>query len=321
LVDLPVQLAGKQLVNPLAMLSGTFGYGTEVAERVAGVDLNSIGAVFLKGITLEPRLGNPTPRMAETACGLLNAIGLENVGVDVLIEEKLPQLVKYRFSVWANVSGSSMDDYAEVCRRLNKVPSEQLDGVELNVSCPNVKQGGLEFGTKPEAAFELVKTVRAELSNLPLAVKLTPHCASIGEMALACVEAGADALSITNTFRGMVIDIDGRKPVLANNYGGVSGAAIKPMALALVSQAYNSMKKAGKLVPIVGQGGVWSGRDAFEFILAGATVVGLGTVCFQDPLCPHRILEELLDYVCGPDGDRDNPPSLEPLVGSLQLNG
>lgn len=320
LPDLPVTVAGRRLVNPLGMLSGTYGYGTEVANAVEGVDLDKIGAVFLKGITLAPRRGNPTPRIVETPAGLLNAIGLENVGVDVLIEEKLPRLAGSRTSVWANVSGSTMEEYGEICRRLNRVPAEHLDGVELNISCPNIKEGGIEFGTKPEPAAELTRIARRELTRFALMVKLSPHCADIAEMALACVEAGADSLSISNTFRGLAIDVQKRRAVLANNYGGVSGPAIKPMALAMVSACYHALRKAGKLVPLVGQGGVWSGRDAFEFILAGATVVGLGTVTFQDPLAPHRILDELLGYLVGPEGDKMHPPEMAPLVGSLLPN-
>ena len=320
LPDLPVMVAGKRLVNPIGMLSGTYGYATEVAEAVEGIDLDKIGAVFLKGITLAPRLGNPTPRIVETPAGLLNAIGLENVGVDALIEEKLPKLAVYRTSIWANVSGSTMDEYAEICRRLNRVPDTHLDGVELNISCPNIKEGGIEFGTKPEPAAQLTRISKRELTRFPLMVKLSPHCADIREMALACVEAGADSLSISNTFRGLAIDVNKRRAILANNYGGVSGPAIKPMALAMVSHCFHALKKAGKLVPLVGQGGVWSGRDAFEFILAGASVVGVGTVTFQDALAPHRILDELLDYLVGPDGDKMHPPELAPFIGSLLPN-
>ncbi len=267
-----VKIAGLDLRNPVMTASGTFGYGAEFAEYV---NLETIGAFVTKGLSLKPRAGNPTPRIVETPGGMLNAIGLQNVGIDAFIEKKTPFLRSIDTPVFANFFGNTIDEYAELARRLDHVP--EVAGLEVNISCPNVKQGGIVFGTDPACARDVVSACRAA-TRKPLIVKLSPNVTDIVAMARACEDAGADALSVINTLTGMAIDLKSRRPVLANVTGGLSGPAIKPVALRMVWQVARSVR-----IPVIGIGGIMTATDALEFILAGATAVQVGTASFINP--------------------------------------
>ena len=267
-----VKIAGLDLRNPVMTASGTFGYGAEFAEYV---NLETIGAFVTKGLSLKPRAGNPTPRIVETPGGMLNAIGLQNVGIDAFIEKKTPFLRSVTTPAIANFFGNTIDEYAELARRLDHVP--EVEGLEVNISCPNVKQGGIVFGTDPACARDVVSACRAA-TRKPLIVKLSPNVTDIVAMARACEDAGADALSVINTLTGMAIDLKSRRPVLANVTGGLSGPAIKPVALRMVWQVARSVR-----IPVIGIGGIMTATDALEFILAGATAVQVGTASFINP--------------------------------------
>ncbi len=267
-----VKIAGLDLRNPVMTASGTFGYGAEFAEYV---NLETIGAFVTKGLSLKPRAGNPTPRIVETPGGMLNAIGLQNVGIDAFIEKKTPFLRSVTTPAIANFFGNTIDEYAELARRLDHVP--EVAGLEVNISCPNVKQGGIVFGTDPACARDVVSACRAA-TRKPLIVKLSPNVTDIVAMARACEDAGADALSVINTLTGMAIDLKSRRPVLANVTGGLSGPAIKPVALRMVWQVARSVR-----IPVIGIGGIMTATDALEFILAGATAVQVGTASFINP--------------------------------------
>jgi len=290
IVDLSVELAGVRLANPIVTASGTCGYGLELSDFV---DLSQLGAFATKSITVEERPGNPPPRVVETSAGMLNAIGLANVGLERFVVEKVPDLALLGVPVFVNVAGHAVDDYVTVCRRLD--PIDAIAGLELNVSCPNVADG-MVYGTDPDALRALVQAVRAEVRRSILIVKLSPNVTDIAATARAAVEGGADVLSMVNTFVGMAVDIDTWQPKLANDTGGLSGPAIKPMAVHLVSKVYRSVcREAG--VPIIGMGGVADWRDAVEFILAGATAIGVGTALFGDPTAPIPIIEGLHRYL------------------------
>jgi dihydroorotate dehydrogenase (NAD+) catalytic subunit len=273
-----VEIAGIKMRNPVMTASGTFGYGEEFDEYM---DLESIGAMITKGLSLKPKAGNNTPRIVETPGGMLNAIGLQNVGIEAFIAKKLPFLRKVDTPVIANLYGNSLEEYGDLAARIDGIA--EIAGVEVNISCPNVKQGGIVFGTDPAAAAQVVALVRRETSK-PLIVKLSPNVTDITVMAKACVDAGAEALSLINTLTGMAIDLQKRRPVLANITGGLSGPAIKPVALRMVWQVAKAVK-----VPIIGIGGIMSASDALEFILAGATAVQIGTANFLTPAASQEI--------------------------------
>ncbi len=283
--NLSVQLApqnkrGLLLSNPVMTASGTFGYGTEYAEVIA---IQRLGALICKGTTLKPRPGNPQPRLWETAGGVLNSIGMENIGIDALIEEKAPLWAKWKVPVIVNILGDSIEDYAKLAKRLDKVAG--VSGIEVNISCPNISAGGMEFGASPKSAAQVTAAVKAKIS-LPVIVKLSPNVTDVAEIACAVAEAGADAISLINTLNGIAIDIQTRKPVLGNISGGLSGPAIKPVALYMVYQVARKVK-----VPIIGCGGIASANDALEFIMAGASAVQVGTANFTNPCTPLDIID------------------------------
>lgn len=285
-LDLAVNLGGMRLNNPVTVASGTFGYGREYEDYI---DIAGIGAVIVKGTTLEPRHGNPPPRIIETAAGMLNAIGLENPGVEVFINEYLPYLHAKNVTVIANIAGNTLEEYAALAARLEGCPG--ITGIELNISCPNVKQGGLQFGTDPQMVKSVVQAVKAETS-LPIMPKLSPNVTDIVEIARAAQEGGADALSMINTLMGMAIDVRTRKPVLANIFGGLSGPAIKPVALRMIYQVSREVN-----IPILGGGGIMNATDALEFIMAGATAVSIGTGNFVNPQLADEIVSGLRAYM------------------------
>ena len=281
--DLNVNLCGIELTNPIIPASGTFGYGYEFAELY---DINCLGTFSFKGTTLEPRAGNPLPRIAEGNAGMLNAVGLQNPGVDAVISEELPKLAKaFHKPVIANVSGFSVAEYAEVCRRLDAQP--QVGWLEVNISCPNVHGGGMSFGTDPKAAAEVTWAVK-QVTTKPVIVKLSPNVTDIVSIAKACEDAGADAVSLINTVMSMRIDLKTRRPVLANTTGGLSGPAIFPLALRMVWQVYEAVK-----IPIIGLGGVSSAEDVIEMMLAGATAVQVGAANLVDPYACRNMIEAL----------------------------
>jgi dihydroorotate dehydrogenase (NAD+) catalytic subunit len=306
-VNLAVQLApnnqrGLLQRNPVMTASGTFGYGTEYAEFV---DVQRLGAIVCKGTTLEPREGNPQPRLAETPAGLLNSIGLQNIGVEVLIKEKAPMWATWQVPVIVNIAGETVDDYARLAARLDGVAG--ISGLEVNIGCPNVKSGGMEFGTDPRAAASVTRAVK-KTSSLPVIVKLTPNVTSIVEIAEAVADAGADALCLINTLRGVAIDVSARKPALGNVCGGLSGPAIKPVALYMVYQVAGRVK-----LPIVGCGGITSAQDALEFIMAGASAVEVGTAQFVNPRALLDVLEGIEDFM-----RREGVKDISELIGAAR---
>lgn len=300
--DMTVNLAGMALRNPVMTASGTFGYGEEFAEYV---DLETIGAFVTKGLSLKPRAGNPTPRIVETPGGMLNAIGLQNVGIEAFIQKKTPFLRSINTPAIANFFGNTVDEYAELAGRLDQIP--EVAGLEVNISCPNVKQGGIVFGTDPDCAAGVVRACRAATTK-PLIVKLSPNVTDVVAMARACEEAGADCLSLINTLTGMAIDLNKRRPVLANITGGFSGPAIKPIALRMVWQVAKAVK-----VPIIGIGGIMNATDALEFMLAGATAVQVGTASFINPGAAQQIAADMETWLID-NGVAD----IKSLIGALQ---
>ncbi len=305
--DLSIELAprnkrGLRLANPVMTASGTFGYGTEYAEII---DVQRLGAIVCKGTTLEPRPGNPQPRLVETAGGVLNSIGMENVGIEALIREKAPMWAGWRVPVIVNILGGSLADYAELAQRLDGV--DGVSGIEVNISCPNVSAGGIEFGADPRAAAAATAAVRANTS-LPVIVKLSPNVTDITAVACAVVEAGADAVSLINTIRGMAIDLALRRPVLGNVVGGLSGPAIKPVALRMVYEVAGAVE-----VPVIGCGGVVSARDALEFIMAGAGAVQVGTATFANPRAPLDVLEGIDEFLA-----KEGVSRLSEIVGAAR---
>ncbi len=283
--DLQVDLAPRcarelRLRNPVMVASGCFGYGLEYARVF---DIQRLGAIVCKGTTLRPRAGNPTPRLVETPAGLLNSIGLQNPGLAAVIAEYAPLWAEWEVPVVVNIAGETVAEYAEIARQLDEVPG--VAGLEVNISCPNVDAGGMAFGVDPRAAASVTAAVR-RATTLPLLVKLTPGAADIAAVARAAVEAGADALSLINTVRGMAMDVDARRPVLPRGVGGLSGPAIRPIALAMVYQVAEAVD-----VPVVGIGGIGDAHDALEFILAGASAVQVGSACFADPQAPLQVLD------------------------------
>jgi len=300
--DMTVKLAGLLLRNPVMTASGTFGYGQEFAEYV---DLEKIGAFVTKGLSLRPRSGNPTPRIVETPGGMLNAIGLQNVGIEAFIAEKVPFLRTVNTPAIVNFFGSTVGEYAELAGRLDEIP--EVAALEVNISCPNVKQGGIVFGTDPDCAAQVVAACR-EATSKPLIVKLSPNVTDVVVMAKACADAGADALSLINTLTGLAIDLQRRKPLLANITGGLSGPAIKPVALRMVWQVARAVK-----LPIIGIGGIMNATDALEFILAGASAVQVGTASFINPSVAQEIAAGMEQWLV-----ENNVASVSSLVGELE---
>lgn len=285
MIDMQVDLNGLKLKNPVTVASGTFGFGREMAVFF---DLSRLGGISVKGLTLEERLGNPAPRIVEVKSGIINSVGLQNPGVETFIREELPFLKEFDTRIIANINGSTVEEYALMAERLDPVA---IDSIEVNISCPNVKDGGMSFGTNPEMAAEVVRQVKARTGH-HLIVKLTPNVTDIRVIAQAVEAAGADAISLVNTYAAMAIDIETQRPILKRRYGGMSGPAIKPLALKAVYDVYSSVG-----IPILGMGGIANGRDAIEFILAGASAVAVGTYGFVDPLATVKILEEVESYL------------------------
>jgi len=305
---LAVDFCGLSLATPLVLLSGCVGFGEEYT-RVDGFSNHDVGAVCLKGTTLEPRLGNRPHRIAETPAGMLNAIGLQNPGTEHVVNSILPSLDFTETRFIANVSGSTIEEYAEVTRLFDDSP---IDAIEINISCPNVKEGGVTFGNDPDMSARVVAACRA-VTQKPLITKLSPNQTDIAANARQCIEAGTDGFAVINTLMGMAIDIERRTPVIGNNQGGLSGPAIKPIALLKVHQVYQVCKDHN--IPIIGQGGVTCAEDAIEFLIAGATTVGVGTALFYDPLICNKINRGIVEYL-----DVHGLNSVRQLTGSLILN-
>ena len=306
--NLQTSFCGMPLNSPIILLSGCVGFGEEYT-RIKGFSNSDIGAVCLKGTTLEPRLGNKLHRLAETPNGMLNSIGLQNPGTKTVIDEILPNLDKNETKFIINISGSSVEEYGEIAKHFDNT---DIDAIEINISCPNVKEGGVAFGNDPEMSFRVVEICRKNTTK-PIITKLSPNQTDIAANAVRCIEAGSDGLAVINTVMGMAVDVETKKPVIGNNRGGLSGPAIKPIALLKVHQVYQVSKKHN--VPIIGQGGIVSAKDAIEFIIAGADTVGIGTALFYDPLVCTKINSGISQYL-----EDNNIKNLDSLVGSLQLN-
>ncbi|MDC1418433.1 dihydroorotate dehydrogenase [Candidatus Thioglobus sp.] len=306
--NLKTSFCGMALSSPIILLSGCVGFGEEYT-RIKGFSNSDVGAVCLKGTTLEPRLGNKLHRIAETPNGMLNAIGLQNPGTTAVINDIMPGLDKQETKFIINISGSTVEEYGEIARHFD---DSDIDAIEINISCPNVREGGVAFGNDPEMSFRVVEICRKNTTK-PIITKLSPNQTDIASNALRCIDAGSDGLAVINTVMGMAIDIEKQKPVIGNNQGGLSGPAIKPIALLKVHQVYQVSKKYN--VPIIGQGGIVSANDAIEFIIAGANTVGIGTALFYDPLVCQEINEGISKYLI-----EHNMKDVQSLVGSLNLN-
>ena len=302
MADLSVNIGGLKLKNPVMTASGTFGYGLEFSDFV---NLEDIGGIIVKGTTLKPREGNPYPRMAETAQGMLNCVGLQNKGVDYFCEYIYPQIKDIGTNMIVNVSGSCCEDYAECAARIGEL--ERIPAIELNISCPNVKQGGMAFGVSAKDASEVVSAVR-KVYKKTLIVKLSPNVTDIAEIAKAVEDSGADSVSLINTLLGMAIDAERRRPVLSTITGGMSGAAVKPIALRMVWQVAKAVK-----IPVIGLGGIMNARDAIEFMLAGATAVQIGTANFIDPTVTIKVIDGINEYL-----DRHGFKSVTEIIGALE---
>ena len=301
MADLRVNIGALALKNPVLTASGTFGYGEEFADFI---DLSRLGGFIVKGTTLEPREGNPYPRMAETPSGMLNAVGLQNKGVDYFVEHIYPRITKYDSEIIVNVSGAKIDDYVGVCRKL--APLERIRAIEVNISCPNVKQGGMAFGTTYEGAASVTKAVREAFPGTVI-VKLSPNVTDIASIAKAVEAEGADSVSLINTLMGMAVDVERRRPCLSTITGGLSGPAVRPVAVRMVWQVAKAVK-----IPVVGLGGIMNGRDALEFILAGATAIEVGTANFIDPAVTVGIVDYIDDYC-----QRHGVKSVTELIGCI----
>ena len=305
---LGIEFCGLKFNTPLVLLSGCVGFGEEYT-RINGFSNTDVGAICLKGTTLEPRLGNFPRRISETYLGMLNAIGLQNPGSKVVVDEYLPNLDFGETRFIANLSGSTIEEYEEITKIFDNSP---IDAMEINISCPNIKKGGVEFGNDPLMSAKVVEACR-KATKKPLITKLSPNQTDIAENAKRCIESGTDGLSVINTITGMAIDIEKRKPIIDNNQGGLSGPAIKPIALLKVYQVYQVAKKHN--IPIIGQGGILTIEDAIEFIIAGSTAVGIGTALFYEPLVCAKLNEGITKYL-----DENNLDSISDLVGTLDLN-
>ncbi len=305
MVNLSVTIASLKLKNPVMTASGTFGYGEEYAEYI---DLNRLGAIVVKGLSITPRDGNPTPRVVETPAGMLNAIGLQNIGVRAFIKDKLPFLKQFNTPVIANFFGDTVQEYVRAAEELGA--EDGIHALEMNISCPNKQEGWIVFGTDPKTMADVVGKVR-KATNLPLIVKLSPNVTDIGQMAKVAEDAGADALSVMNTITGMVVDIRQRKPVLANNTGGLSGPAIRPIAVRMVWETCKAVN-----IPVIGMGGVMTAGDALEFLVAGASAVAVGTANFVNPAAAVEVIEGIEKFLI-----EENISDINNLIGSLKLNG
>jgi dihydroorotate dehydrogenase (NAD+) catalytic subunit len=303
MADLTTRIHHLQLKNPVMLASGTCGFAEEINDFY---DVSRVGGLFLKGTTLRNRDGNPYPRMAETASGMLNAVGLQNKGIDYFIEHIYPKIRDYDTALIVNVNGSTVEEYIELTEKVNEL--DKIPAIELNISCPNVKEGGMAFGVSCAGAETVTREVR-KVYDKTLIVKLSPNVTDIADIARAVVDQGADSLSLVNTFLGMSIDAETRRPLLSTVTGGLSGPAIKPIALRMVWQVAQAVN-----VPVIGLGGIMTAADAIEFLLAGATAVQVGTALFKDPFIPLRIIEELNTYL-----DHHGMQSVHELIGSLQM--
>lgn len=303
-VNTSISIAGVNFINPVIAASGTYGFGHEYSEYV---DLNKIGGISVKGLTLLPRMGNATPRIAETPSGILNSVGLQNPGVDAFIRDEIPYLKQYKSKIIANIAGNTIEDYIKMAEKLD---GSMVDFLEINVSCPNVKHGCVAFGTTTEGVTEVTKAVR-RVTKLPMMVKLTPNVSDIGSIAMAAEYAGADAVSLINTITGMVIDVKTRRPVLANNTGGLSGPAVRPIAVRMVHEVYKAVS-----IPIIGMGGICSGEDAVQFLLAGASAVMVGTWNFNNPCACIDVALGIESYMV-----ENKVADVSEIIGALKLNG
>ena len=303
MVQLNTKIGSLELKNPVMTASGTFGYGTEYADFM---DISRLGAIIVKGTTLAPRQGNPYPRMAETPSGMLNAVGLQNKGVDYFVDHIYPEVQKIGTAIIVNVSGSCIDDYVQCASIINTL--DDIPAIELNISCPNVKQGGMAFGVNPESAAQVVSAVRKAYDKT-LIVKLSPNVTDITEIARAVEGAGADSVSLINTMLGMAIDAEKRRPILSTITGGMSGPAVKPVALRMVWQTAKAVK-----IPIIGLGGICSATDAIEFLLAGASAIQIGTANFIDPSISEKVVDGIADYL-----QRHGFNSVQEIIGALQV--
>ena len=301
-VDMSVNLAGMVMKNPIVVASGTFGFGREYSKFY---DLSELGGICAKGLTLHRREGNPAPRIAETPMGILNSVGLQNPGVDAFIEEEMPFLRQYDVKIIANISGNTPEEYGIMCEKL---ADAGVDMIEVNISCPNVKAGGLAYGTKPELAAEVTEVAKKHAGKVPVMVKMSPNVTDITEIARAIEGAGADAVSLINTLRGMRIDINTGRPILKMNTGGLSGPAVLPVAVRMVWEVANAVQ-----IPILGMGGVSKGSDAVQMMMAGATAVAVGTACIADPFAPITVRDELQQIACNKKLDK-----VSDLTGSVK---
>ena len=302
-MDLSVRIGSLTLKNPVMSASGCFGYGVEYAEAV---DLSTLGAVVVKGLFLKPREGHPAPRIVETPAGMINAIGLQGIGVHRFVSEKLPELRAHRATVVVNVCGTTVDEYAEVSRILSD--AEGVHAIELNISCPNIKEGGIQFGCSLGGTHDVVSAVR-KVTSLPIMPKLTPNVTDPASFARAAEEAGADAVSLVNTFLALAVDVETRRPMISNGMGGLSGPAIRPIAIRMVYECQQAVK-----IPVVGMGGIMDARDALEFMIAGATAVQVGTANFVDPLLWQTMIDGISDYL-----RRHQIENAMDLVGSVDM--
>ena len=303
MVQLSTKIGSLELKNPVMTASGTFGYGTEYADFM---DISRLGAIIVKGTTLAPRQGNPYPRMAETPSGMLNAVGLQNKGVDYFVDHIYPEVQKIGTAIIVNVSGSCIDDYVQTASIINTL--DDIPAIELNISCPNVTQGGMAFGVNPESAAQVVSAVRKAYDKT-LIVKLSPNVTDITEIARAVEGAGADSVSLINTMLGMAIDAEKRRPILSTITGGMSGPAVKPVALRMVWQTAKAVK-----IPVIGLGGICSATDAIEFLLAGASAIQIGTANFIDPSISEKVVDGIADYL-----ERHGFSSVQEIIGALQV--
>jgi len=303
MADLNVNIGGLQMKNPVMTASGTFGYGEEFADFI---NIARIGGIIVKGTTLHKREGNPYPRMAETPSGMLNAVGLQNKGVHYFADHIYPHIKEVQTNIVVNVSGSAIDDYVETARIINEL--DKISAIELNISCPNVKEGGMAFGVTAKGAEEVVKAVRAVYKKI-LIVKLSPNVTDITEIACAAENGGADSVSLINTLLGMAIDTERRRPLLSTITGGLSGPAVKPIALRMVWQVAQAIK-----IPVIGMGGIMSWKDAVEFLLAGATAIQIGTANFIDPTVTIKVIDGINDYL-----DRHGYKSVNDIIGALEI--
>jgi dihydroorotate dehydrogenase (NAD+) catalytic subunit len=301
MINMEVDIGGLRLKNPIMTASGTYGFGREYSEYY---DLSKLGAVVVKGLTLKPREGNKAPRIAETPAGILNSVGLQNPGIEAFLQQELPFLRKYNTAVIANIAGNTIEEYCQMADKLGA----SIDAIELNISCPNVKEGGVAFGTKCDSVYGITKAVKQHC-KVPLIVKLSPNVTDITEIALAAEEAGADCLSLINTLLGMSIDINTRRPILANVVGGLSGPAVKPVAVRMVYQVAKAVN-----IPVIGMGGISSWQDAIEFMLAGADAVAIGTYNFVNPNAPIEIIEGMAQYM-----KKNGCNSLSDIKGKIEI--